>query len=140
MTAARRSGYEVAILSSSKMSVRRAPHLNPATLLPLVDINDELLTHDCEVLSDTVTPPWPDLKLITIPNPDVIFFNIGLVTRSSDMQYPACYAATTQTGILGAYALPYGVVYTYSCLYFGSGKLRGLYNTRLTDSTRNSDI
>ena len=89
MTAARRSGYEAIILSSPHITLKRSAPLNPATLLPLIETDDD---HDCDTVIATCSSPRPDLQQTPIPNSDVIYYTDGSVSRPSDVKRLVGYA------------------------------------------------
>ncbi|XP_027141950.1 uncharacterized protein LOC113747238 [Larimichthys crocea] len=94
MTAARRSGYEAIILSSPHITLKRSPPINPATLLPLIDTDDE---HDCIALIEMCTSPRPDLLQTPIPNSDMVLYTDGSASRPSDNVHLAGKVATIYT-------------------------------------------
>ncbi|XP_044197682.1 uncharacterized protein LOC122972712 isoform X3 [Thunnus albacares] len=131
MTAARRSGYEAIILHSPHITLKRSPPLNPATLLPLIDTDDE---HDCITTIDLCTSPRPDLLQTPIPNSDLIFYTDGSASRPSDSTHLAGYAVVNDWGVVEAKALPPGTsaqaaelyALTRACI-LASGKVATIY-------------
>lgn len=105
MSAARRSGYEATILSKANITLKRSPPINPATLVPNTDEDDD---HDCVTVIEMTTSPRPDLQQTPIPNSELILYTDGSATRPSDGKTIAGYAVVNDWEVVESGALPRG--------------------------------
>ncbi|KAJ1173215.1 hypothetical protein NDU88_005055 [Pleurodeles waltl] len=105
MTNARLTKYEMIILGSPNVSLKKCTVLNLATLLPNenTDIDDaEKVEHDCLEVTELCTKPRPDIKDTQLEENDYIIFVAGSCLRVSVGVLRAGYAVCTITGILEA--------------------------------------
>ncbi|KAJ1091214.1 hypothetical protein NDU88_004341 [Pleurodeles waltl] len=105
MMNARLTKYEMIILGSPNVPLKRCTVLNPATLVPKenVDIDDaEEVEHDCLEVTDLCTKLRPDIKDTQLEENDYIIFVDGSCLRDSVGVLRARYAVCTISGILEA--------------------------------------
>ncbi|KAJ1152663.1 hypothetical protein NDU88_005438 [Pleurodeles waltl] len=105
MTNARLTKYEIIILGSPNVILKRCTVLNPATLLPNenTEIKDgEEFEHDCLEVTELCTKPRPDIQDTQLKENDCIMFVDGSCLRDSAGILRAGYAVCTITGIVEA--------------------------------------
>lgn len=131
MSATRRSGYEAIILSKGNIKLKRSPPINPATLVPISEEDDN---HDCVEVIEACTSPRPDLQQTPIPNSELVLYTDGSAIRPSDSRTQAGYAVVNDWEVIESAALPDGTsaqaaeVYalTRACI-LAKGKVATLY-------------
>ncbi|XP_034959469.1 uncharacterized protein LOC118079408 [Zootoca vivipara] len=104
----RMAKYQALLCGNPRLKLQVVNTLNPATLLPLPDLEggpDE--HHDCLQVMDEVYSSRPDLKDEPLDNADVEYFTDGSSFIRDGKRY-AGYAVTTRWGTMEAKPLPIG--------------------------------
>ena len=115
-TNARRTGYEVILLSKPNLHLKRSPPVNPATLMFDYYENDAY-EHPCVETVEQYTSPRPDLKQTPLDNCDLILYTDGSSSRLTDTDYRSGYAVVTDFDIVESASLPPGTSAQLAELY-----------------------
>ncbi|XP_053239993.1 uncharacterized protein LOC128411581, partial [Podarcis raffonei] len=106
LTNPRMARYQGLLCENPRIHLRVVNMLNPATLLPLPEVDDEE-SHDCLQIMDEVYSSRPDLKDEPLKNPDVVYYTDGSSYLHEGARR-AGYAVVTNEEVVEAEALPAG--------------------------------
>ncbi|CAN2390547.1 genomic stop codons, partial [Pristimantis euphronides] len=108
LSIARLTKYEVALLTSPNVIVKRCTTLNPATLLPDSDIQSITGEHDCVSLMKMESKILDNVIETPISDPDAEYYVDGSRFYQDDKPYTG-YAVVGPFGTLKSEALPAGM-------------------------------
>lgn len=108
LTNQRLTKYEITLLMTHGVTLKRCSTLNPASLLPKEEGIEQQYMHDCLQAVDLLSTPRTDLKDVPLKSPDLEMFVDGSAFYKEGKRY-AGYAVTTQDTVLITKCLPPGV-------------------------------